>query len=166
MHAAAREQQLRGDSEGEQAGGRGEHLGGDNTYSGLRLQYLQHINKSFKMTFCTIYNRYNAMQFHVDCRVDPGNRKIFLSWMFLQQVNHRVYLQFSCPLCREDNTIKLKSKSQVTTPVLSLLRPGPDVPALLGVGAAVGEGEGGGEVQHALVLGVLQQARAATASQG
>ena len=57
VYAAAREQQLRGDSEGEQERGRGEHLGLDNTYStytysGLRLKYkyLQHINKSFKMT--------------------------------------------------------------------------------------------------------------------
>ena len=61
---------------------------------------------------------------------------------------------------------KLNCKSQVTPPILTLLRPGPDVPALLGVGAAVGEGEGGGEVQHALVLGVLQQARAAAACHG
>ena len=104
------------------------------------------------------------MQIHVDCRVDPGNRKIFLSWDVSAACKPSCI--FSSPLYREDNTIKLKSKSRVTTPVLSLLRPGPDVPALLGVGAAVGEGEGGGEVQHALVLGVLQQARAAAASQG
>ena len=52
VDAAARELQQRGHSEGEQERRRGEHLGQDNTYSGLRLKYkyLQHINKSFKMT--------------------------------------------------------------------------------------------------------------------
>ena len=69
-------------------------------------------------------------------------------------------------ICSSTTITELQITSYAPYNDSNLLRPGPDVPALLGVGAAVREGEGGGEVQHALVLGVLQQARAAAACHG